>query len=285
MATDQLNPEKPVVMSDEKFHAEAFPVLQQLRKNSTVLAVAAGMEKAVIVSDDKEQATVAINNIDRELAEAIALKGWIESNCTGRIVRYRISASGRSAFNLLLAERENSAMGFAETQTSFLGVGVTSHGLETDTDAPNTTTRKRIRYSAPDTPLAMLARRRDRDGTRFLSDDLVRAGERLREDFELAQIGVPEPDNWSQILTNIPEDIHNYTGSPYARDRVICAFRDLGPGLGDVVLRCCCFLEGLEKAEKKMGWSARSGKIVLRIALQRLHRHYDSLGDAGGIIG
>ncbi len=63
------------------------------------------------------------------------------------------------------------------------------------------------------------------------------------------------------------------------------ALRELGPGLGDVALRCCCYLEGLERAEKRMGWSARSGKIVLRIALQRLKRHYEELGDAGGLIG
>ena len=44
-------------------------------------------------------------------------------------------------------------------------------------------------------------------------------------------------------------------------------------------------VEGLEQAEKRMGWSARSGKIVLRIALQRLKRHFDDLGDAGGMIG
>ena len=59
-------------------------------------------------------------------------------------------------------------------------------------------------------------------------------------------------------------------------------FGSLGPGLGDMALRCCCYLEGLEAAEKRLGWSARSGKIVLRIALQRLRRHYEETygGDA-----
>ena len=64
-------------------------------------------------------------------------------------------------------------------------------------------------------------------------------------------------------------------GPAAARSRVVGALRELGPGLSDVALRCCCYLEGLESAEKRMGWSARSGKIVLRIALQRLKRHYD----------
>ena len=60
----------------------------------------------------------------------------------------------------------------------------------------------------------------------------------------------------------------------------------LGPGLADVALRCCCYLEGVAKAETRMGWSARSGKVVLRIALMQLHRHYeDTTGPGGGLIG
>mgnify|MGYP002652262663 CR=1 FL=1 len=34
------------------------------------------------------------------------------------------------------------------------------------------------------------------------------------------------------------------------------------------------FLEGIEMTERRLGWSARSGKIVLRLALMRLERHY-----------
>ena len=52
------------------------------------------------------------------------------------------------------------------------------------------------------------------------------------------------------------------------------ALRGLGCGLGEVALRVCCHLEGMESLEKRMGWSARSGKIVLRIALTQLVRHY-----------
>ena len=59
-----------------------------------------------------------------------------------------------------------------------------------------------------------------------------------------------------------------------ARVRVAKALEALGPGLSDIVFRVCCFLEGLETAEKRLGWSARSGKVVLKIALERLAKHY-----------
>jgi hypothetical protein len=97
--------------------------------------------------------------------------------------------------------------------------------------------------------------------------------------------------NWDRFLTSsgrstfVPDSGVNDAPSN-ARKRVADALAELGPGLSDVVLRCCCYLEGLETAEKKLGWSARSGKIVLRIALIRLKRHYDeTVGPGGPLIG
>ncbi|TNF64386.1 MAG: helix-turn-helix domain-containing protein, partial [Rhodobacteraceae bacterium] len=70
-----------------------------------------------------------------------------------------------------------------------------------------------------------------------------------------------------------------------AEARLVAALAALGPGLADVALRCCCLLEGLEVAERRMGWSARSGKIVLRIALTQLMRHYHARSEADRLIG
>ena len=64
------------------------------------------------------------------------------------------------------------------------------------------------------------------------------------------------------------------------------AMEALGPGLSEIALHCCCHQQGMEVAERKMGWSARSGKIVLRIALQRLKLHYEEIhGKFGPMIG
>lgn len=49
--------------------------------------------------------------------------------------------------------------------------------------------RRRPRVNIAESPLLMLARRREWMGGPFLLPDLVAAGERLREDFELAQMG------------------------------------------------------------------------------------------------
>ena len=174
-----------------------------------------------------------------------------------------------------------------EAQTPFAGAGNWSEQTVSD---PKTSRPRRVRYNLSESPLAALARRKDRDGTPFLDDTLVHAGERLREDFELAQMGTRVTQNWDRFLTGggrggFSNDSHIGNGNTAARDRVTQALSDLGPGLSDVALRCCCYLEGLEMAEKRMGWSARSGKIVLRIALQRLKHHYENQSEPDRMIG
>ncbi|MFD0858001.1 DUF6456 domain-containing protein [Roseovarius aquimarinus] len=261
-------------VTEAQLVAEAGRILRRMTEPGAVLAVAAQMEKAVVVRADGAAEPTRTAVVDRSVAEAMALKGWIGCDAPGRLARYHITKAGRAALGALLADAENRASGFADAQAPF--------SARDEAQAP-----RRPRYSANESPLLALSRRRDRDGARFIPDDLVRAGERLREDFELSQMGPRVSQDWSRFLTApSPGGQGGHArGSEAARRRVEGALHDLGPGLGDIALRCCCHLEGLEKAEKRMGWSARSGKIVLRIALQRLKRHYDGLGEAGGMIG
>jgi len=133
-----------------------------------------------------------------------------------------------------------------------------------------------------ESPLGWLARRKNAEGKTFLTQAEVEAGERLRADFERAQLGPAVTQDWRRFLTpggvgtsGSAQERTVDGGAQAARDRVMDALADLGPGLSDAALRTCCFLEGLEAVEAKMSWSARSGKIVLKIALQRLADHYD----------
>jgi hypothetical protein len=150
---------------------------------------------------------------------------------------------------------------------------------------------RRIRYNLAESPIAILGRRRDKDGKLFLEPDLVAAAEQLREDFELAQMATLSSGEWISVAriddrTMAEPNFTPVKGNKAARERVSNALRDLGPGLSDVVLRVCCHLEGIETAERQMGWAARSGKIVLRIALDRLKTHYAAqFGRSGPMIG
>lgn len=274
-----------MIPDEETLARDAQRVLRRMCEPGAVLAVAQDMDKAVVVREDGQGNTARKAVVDRPLAQAMALKDWIVCPDPGRISRYHITSAGRAALNRMLAEAENAAQGFSEAQTPF-GAQHSDWGDKTISGGASAKPR-RVRYNLGESPMTSLARRRDRDGVPFLADDLVNAGERLREDFELAQIGPRVTQNWDRFLTSGDKTGFGAGegGSLDAKERVANALRDLGPGLGDVVLRCCCYLEGLEQAEKRMGWSARSGKIVLRIALQRLKRHYEELGAAAGMIG
>jgi len=161
-------------LTQERIDQEAKRVLRRLCEPRAVLAVAREMETAVVVreSDDGESLRTAI--VDREIAQAMALKEWITSpDDAVRIRRYFITNAGRAALRRLTAADENKAQGFAEHR----GVddsGKDSWAFPKEADGM----RARARYYATESPLLGLARRKDRDGTPFLSSELVKAGER-----------------------------------------------------------------------------------------------------------
>lgn len=263
----------------EEFKKDALRVLRRLCEKGAVLAVAADMDMAVVVRETPDGQSARTAVVSQDVAQALALRELIETEKAGRIMRYRITAAGRAIIDETLGN-ESPAMagGFAEAPASFAGAQRVMG--EKSIEDEDTGKSRRVRYNVAESPMTALARRRDKSGEPFLNNDLVRCGERLREDFELAQMGPRVTQNWDNFLTGgnlgvFANDGPVGRGPDGARRRVMAALTDLGPGLSDVALRCCCFLEGLETTEQRMGWSARSGKIVLRIALQRLKRHYE----------
>lgn len=264
------------LIDDDELRRAAPRLLRRLNEAGACLAIARDMENGVIVRDGPDGQTLRTAVLERSMAEAMALKDWIALASDGRITRYKITTAGRMALKRFLAEEEAARMQAGPDVDPF----AEQHREWETPSAPRTGTKKRgIRYNATESPLSALARRQDKSGKPFLTPELVAAGERLREDFELAQMGPRITQNWEKFLTGgARSDLGQSAGaggSEAARNRVMTALADLGPGLGDVVLRACCFLEGMESVEKRMGWSARSGKIVLRIALIRLSAHYD----------
>ncbi|MBY0559466.1 DUF6456 domain-containing protein [Hyphomicrobium sp.] len=135
-----------------------------------------------------------------------------------------------------------------------------------------------------ESPLAWLARRKDKDGQPMLTDAEFDAGEKLRADFWFAQMTPRVTTNWSSFLSggggtrgapDIGPDIRDSVIA--AHERVKRALAAVGPDLAGVLIDVCCHLKGLEASEKASGWPQRSGKIILQIALRQLARHYGML--------
>lgn len=266
---------------DDRIGREARRILRRLCEKGAFLAVAPNMEKAVVLREVVPGKQNRIAVVDRDVAHAFALQEWISCEKAGKIACYAITAVGRAALKRLLTEergaREPKA-GFAEAQAPFQE----QHRFfaERTVLADDGSGERRLRFNLAESPLSVLGRKRDKDGVAYLTAELIEAGERLREDFELAQMGPRVAQNWERFLTAggargaMTAGRGPGEGPQDARSRVAEALEALGPGLSDIVFRVCCFIEGLETAEKRLGWSARSGKVVLKIALERLAAHY-----------
>ncbi len=139
--------------------------------------------------------------------------------------------------------------------------------------------RRRVTVNHDESPLAWLRRRKDANGRPMIDAAQFAAGERLRADYERAQLMPRVTANWMAAVAGKRRSgangIADLTESALAaRHRVEAALRSLEPEMANLAVDFCCFLKGLEKIESERQWPARSAKVVLRLTLAALARHY-----------
>lgn len=130
--------------------------------------------------------------------------------------------------------------------------------------------RRTVTMNLAESPLAWLHARG------HLDDRLFDAGERLRADYERAQLSPSVTMRWDAVrIKGGPEAGLSPTERQIAaKARFHGALAEAGAGLSDVLWRVVCAGEGLPDAEKALQWPARSGKLVLKLALDRVANFY-----------
>jgi hypothetical protein len=130
--------------------------------------------------------------------------------------------------------------------------------------------RRSVTVNLAESPLGWLHARG------HLDERLFDAGERLRADFERAQIVPSVTMRWDPVRIRSTNDggLAPSERQVAARRRFSGAISAAGKGLEDILWRVVCACETVTAAEKELDWPARSGKLVLRIALERVADFY-----------
>lgn len=143
------------------------------------------------------------------------------------------------------------------------------------------------RVNEAESPLAWLHSRTRADGGKLIDDAAFLAGERFRRDVTQAAMLPSVTTNWSRMeaassRASLRDPAMASDAVIAARQRVRAAFQILGRDMGHFVLDICGFLVPLQQAEMQRSWPARSGKLVLKLALARLASHYGISDTATG---
>jgi len=226
------------IAKDQEVNEEARRILRRLCETTAFLVVAPNLDMAAVMRESQAGNPVRIAVLDRKIAQAFALKDWIECFHRGQVNSYRITTAGRAALKRFLAGDDDNSEAAQTVPSPFQEQHKDWQARDVDDDSGG---RKRLRFNLAESPLTALGRRKGSDGKAFLGPDMVQAGERLREDFEMAQMGPRVTQNWDRFLTTgrsggPGRDSGIAEGPMAARERVAGALRDLGPGLGDIAL-------------------------------------------------
>lgn len=133
--------------------------------------------------------------------------------------------------------------------------------------------RTRVTINLAESPLGWLMRRG------MISPAQFDAGERLRGDFMRAGQAPRTTMSWDATpamrgARGAPEGLDPGAAQIAAKARFEAAVAAVGNGLSDILWRVICMGDGLETAERSLGWPSRAGKLVLLLALDRLDAHY-----------
>ncbi|MEO0642671.1 MAG: DUF6456 domain-containing protein [Pseudomonadota bacterium] len=145
---------------------------------------------------------------------------------------------------------------------------LTSEGPRRASDARGK--RRTVTVNLAESPIAWLHARG------HLDDRLFDAGEALRNDYERAQLSPSVTMRWDPVRVKSTGDrgLSAPEKQIAAKRRFEGALAQAGKGLEDVLWRVVCAGEGLPETEKALGWPARSGKLVLKLALDRVADFY-----------
>ena len=130
--------------------------------------------------------------------------------------------------------------------------------------------RRSVTVNLAESPLTWLHSRG------HLTDRQFDAGERLRADYERAQLSPSVTMRWDPVRVDGGggDGLTPSERQLAAKARFDGAMAEAGSGLSDILWRVACACEGLPDAEKALEWPARSGKLVLKLALDRVADFY-----------
>jgi hypothetical protein len=238
------------LLTEEEIAREARRILRRLAAPRAAL-FARGNDHAVARS-----AAAAVGSrltLGAGFAEAFVRKGWIAPDGPGRFL---LSEDGRAFLVRSLGGPDRFAEQHRDMQRRTLGA---EDG------------NRVVQVNVGESPLGRLKARDLVDGMQFA------AGERLRRDYTLAQLTPRMGVDLSAPVVSGGRGAGADTVSDIAvaaRQRFSRAMAAAGQGLSDLAFEVCCDLVCLERAESRRGWTRRSGRVVLCLALDRLAAHY-----------
>lgn len=133
--------------------------------------------------------------------------------------------------------------------------------------------RRSVAVNQVESPLGWLFRHG------HLTQEQFDAGEQLRSDWERANLSPCVTMRWDPAPAQPrghgkPQMLTRTEQQASAKGRFDAALEAAGSDMADILWRVVCAGEGMRDAETALGWPARAGKLVLKMALDRVAAFY-----------